>query len=398
MFKKVMTMKNSMKWSAWMLLGGMLVFGLPSCGDDDDPNYNNVTPPTVTIATHGISGMVTAISGDPISGATITATAAGKSFTAQTGADGSYTIGDVNATGKIELTAAADGKQAAAATVEIPSDGKAHQVAANFVLANVAQEVAFTGEAQEVAVEIEKPNVVAAEDAVTMTMAIPAGAAEGKMEITPIYAGADNSGLRAAQQMTVGGLSLAAVKDNGMIKEAIGVSVDLGAEVASACKVMNGDVEVASKVKGGILLFDVTGFGVYRIVSSIDISTKTSTEKISVSGNFDNLYGAADLTVDAVNYTYKVGGKIDAPKGKSAAFAYSILSGIVNVSTVKEMTGSYPLNLVLPIGTAASVSGAQAVETTTVSCFGSSLSATKYGAVALSISTYNRQHTGGSIN
>ena len=110
------------------------------------------------------------------------------------------------------------------------------------------------------------------------------------------------------------------------------------------------------------------------------------------------MYGAADLTVDAVNYTYKVGGKIDAPKGKSAAFAYSILSGIVNVSTVKEMTGSYPLNLVLPIGTAASVSGAQAVETTTVSCFGSSLSATKYGAVALSISTYNRQHTGGSIN
>ena len=116
-----------------MLLGGMLVFGLPSCGDDDDPNYNNVTPPTVTIATHGISGMVTAISGDPISGATITATAAGKSFTAQTGADGSYTIGDVNATGKIELTAAADGKQAGAATVEIPSDGKAHQAAANFV-------------------------------------------------------------------------------------------------------------------------------------------------------------------------------------------------------------------------------------------------------------------------
>lgn len=400
MFKKVMTMKNAMKWSAWMLLGGMLVFGLPSCGDDDDPNYNNVTPPTVTIATHGISGMVTAISGDPISGATITATAAGKSFTAQTGADGSYTIGDVNATGKIELTAAADGKQAGAATVEIPSDGKAHQAAANFVLANVAQEVVFTGEAQEVAVEIEKPNVVAAEDAVTMSLSIPAGAAKGKVTIAPIYPGADNSGLRAAQQMTVGGLAMAQAKDNGLVdfNEAIGVSVDLGAEVASACKVMNGDKEVASKVNGGILLFDVTGFGIYRIVFPIDISTKTSTEKISVSGNFDNLYGAANLTVDAVNYTYKVGGKIDAPKGKSAAFAYSILSGIVNVSTVKEMTGSYPLNLVLPIGTAASVSGAQAVETTTVSYYGSSLSATKYGAVALSISTYNRQHTGGSIN
>ena len=298
------------------------------------------------------------------------------------------------------MTAAADGKQAGAATVEIPSDGKAHQAAANFVLANVAQEVVFTGEAQEVAVEIEKPNVVAAEDAVTMSLSIPAGAAKGKVTIAPIYPGADNSGLRAAQQMTVGGLAMAQAKDNGLVdfNEAIGVSVDLGAEVASACKVMNGDKEVASKVNGGILLFDVTGFGIYRIVFPIDISTKTSTEKISVSGNFDNLYGAANLTVDAVNYTYKVGGKIDAPKGKSAAFAYSILSGIVNVSTVKEMTGSYPLNLVLPIGTAASVSGAQAVETTTVSCFGSSLSATKYGAVALSISTYNRQHTGGSIN
>lgn len=397
MFKKVMTMKNAMKWSAWMLLGGMLAFGLPSCGDDD-PNYENVTPPTVTISTHGISGMVTAISGDPISGATITATAAGKSFTAQTGADGSYTIGDVNATGKIELTAAADGKQTAAATVEIPSDGKAHQAAANFVLANEAKVVAFTGEAQNVAVEMEKAAAVAAEDAVTITMAAPAEAAKGEVEIAPIYANVANLGLRAAQQMTVGGLALTAKAADATIAKAIPVSVDLGAEVAATCKVMNGDHEIASKVNGNFLVFDVTDFGRYTIVSNIEISSKTGSEKISVSGNFDNLNGASNLTVDAVNYTYKVGGKMDAPKGKSAVILYGVLAAVANGSTVKEMTGSYPLNLVLPIGTAASVSGSQAVKTTTVSGFGVSLSATSYGAVSISISTYNRQHTGGSIN
>lgn len=389
-----------------MLLGGLLVLGLPGCGDDDDPinndpSYEDVVPPTVTISQHGISGMVAAISGDPISGATVTANVGGKSYTATTGADGSYSIAEVASTGKVELTATAEGKQDGAATVEIPSDGKAHQVSANFVLTNVAQVVAFTGEEQKIEVEVEKSSAVAAEDAVEIALDVPEDAAEGEIEITPIYAGVDNSGLRAAQRMVLSGLSLARKSDNAKIKKAIPVRINVGKEIAAGSKVIAdkgaGAMEIAFQVEGDEVMFDVDDFGSYSIVADVEISTSSSSEKISVSGNFDNLNGASDLTVAAISYTYKVGGQLDAPKGKAGAMLHSILTGMANGSNVKEMTGSYPLNLVLPIGTAASVSGSQSVTKITVSGFGTSMSATQYGGVSISISTYNRQHTGGSV-
>ena len=103
------------------------------------------------------------------------------------------------------------------------------------------------------------------------------------------------------------------------------------------------------------------------------------------------------MTVGSISYTYKIGGELDAPKGKAAAMLHSILSGKVNGSKVKEVTGSYPLNLVLPAGTAATVTGSQAMTTVSVSGFGQSLSATTYGSVTITVNTYNRYHSGGSV-
>lgn len=399
-------MKKVMKWSAWMLMGGLLTLGLPGCGDDDDPikdpSYEDVVPdaPAVTISTHGISGVVSAISGDPISGATVTASASGKTFTATTGEDGTYTINEVSATGAITVTASAEGKQDGSAEVSIPSDGKAHQVAANFVLANVAQTVAFTGEEQAIAVEMEKSNQVAAEDAVTIDLNVPAGAAEGEVEITPIYAGDTNSNLRAAQQMVISGLKLDRKGDNAKINKAIPVTFNVGKDVAAGCKVFankgDGASEIQFTVDGDNVTFDVDDFGSYSIAADIEVSESSSSASLSISGSFDNLNGASDLTVGSISYSYKVGGQMDAPKGKAAAMLHSILAGRVNGS-VADATGSYPLNLVLPAGTAASVSGSQSVTKVTVSGFGTSMSATTYGGVSISISTYNRNHNGGSV-
>lgn len=391
-----------------MLMGGLLTLGLPGCGDDDDPipddpSYEDVVPdaPAVTISTHGISGVVSAISGDPISGATVTASASGKTFTATTGEDGTYTINEVSATGAVTVTVSAEGKQDGSAEVSIPSDGKAHQVAANFVLANVAQTVAFTGEEQTIAVEVEKSNEVAEEDAVSIDLNVPAGAAEGEIELMPIYAGDENSNLRAAQQMVISGLKLDRKSDDAKINKAIPTKFNVGKEIAAGCKVLanhgEGAKEISFSIDGDNVAFDVDDFGSYTIVADIEVSESTSSSPISVSGSFDNLNGSSDLTVGSISYTYKIGGELDAPKGKAAAMLHSILSGKVNGSKVKEATGSYPLNLVLPAGTAASVSGSQSVTKVTVSGFGTSMSATTYGGVSISISTYNRNHNGGSV-
>lgn len=50
-------MYNFMKKGAFMLLVACLAMGMASCSDDD-PDYSNVTPPTVAV-THSISGRVT---------------------------------------------------------------------------------------------------------------------------------------------------------------------------------------------------------------------------------------------------------------------------------------------------------------------------------------------------
>mgnify|MGYP000692253768 CR=1 FL=1 len=52
-------MYNFMKKGAFMLLVACLAMGMASCSDDD-PDYSNVTPPTVAV-THSISGRVTGL-------------------------------------------------------------------------------------------------------------------------------------------------------------------------------------------------------------------------------------------------------------------------------------------------------------------------------------------------
>ena len=396
----VMTMKRVMKWGAWMLMGGLLTLALPGCGDD--PSYEDVVPdaPTVTITTHGVSGVVTAMSGDPISGATVTAAAAGQSFSATTGADGTYVIHDVTVTGTITVTAAAEGKQESAVDVSIPSDGKAHQAAANFMLANAAKSVKLTGEDQVIIVEVETSKVVM-EDSTLFVMNVPAAAAEGEFELAPIYPGDANAALRAQEPTTLVGLSVTGKGEHSKIGKAFPTSCNVGKEIANQCKVMankgNGLQEIPFAVEEDHVVFDVDEFGLYYVIGDVEVSVSSSSIPIAVSGNFDNLHGASDLTVGSIAYTYWVGGELDAPKGKAAAMLHGVLQGRVNSSTVQERTGSYPLDLVLPVGTAASVSGTQTVAVITVSGFGLSLSAKVYGGVSITVSTYNRNHSGGIV-
>ena len=76
-------MYNFMKKGAFMLLVACLAMGMASCSDDD-PDYSNVTPPTVAV-THSISGRVTGVDGEGIS-----ATVSMGGTSATTKADGTF--------------------------------------------------------------------------------------------------------------------------------------------------------------------------------------------------------------------------------------------------------------------------------------------------------------------
>lgn len=63
-------MKSYLRFGVFALLGIALAFGATSCSDDD-PDYSNVTPPTVA-QVHNISGSIAGMDGNGISGATVT--------------------------------------------------------------------------------------------------------------------------------------------------------------------------------------------------------------------------------------------------------------------------------------------------------------------------------------
>ena len=58
-------------------------------------------------------------------------------------------------------------------------------------------------------------------------------------------------------------------------------------------------------------------------------------------------------------------------------------------------TGTYPINVTLPVGTAMDISGQQEVTTLTASALGRSVSGKQYGTASLITLTWHRQHTGG---
>ena len=102
-----------------------------------------------------------------------------------------------------------------------------------------------------------------------------------------------------------------------------------------------------------------------------------------------------DMQANNVTYIYKQGGEIGVATGHLNAQLRQILAHRIKGNKVTTATGTYPLNVTLPVGTALTLSGSQQLTTITASCSGKSASGKVYGSVSVAAATYNRQHTGG---
>lgn len=92
----------------------------------------------------------------------------------------------------------------------------------------------------------------------------------------------------------------------------------------------------------------------------------------------------------------KIGTEIESfGTNRVTAYLVEILARIAGAS-VTTATGNYPINVILPVGTALTISGQQEVKALSVSALGRSVSGRQYGSVAIVTRTYNREHTGGS--
>ena len=392
-------MKKFMNFGVLALLGMALTFGMTSCSDDD-PDYSNVTPPTVELAKANISGMVTTIGGKPIEGARVSALMGSDMLTAMTDANGEYKLEGVK-NGTYTMQAIADGKQTMSGSVTV-ADGET--AAWNTRLSNEATTVSVS-QTEETSVEVVTETLENNEEArVTTVTVVPAAAVEEGEEIivTPVYS-TDYVATKAAttKDFMVMGINISCSNPNAVLKAPIKLTFDLTDDVIAQIKPMkevNGSwVEAEVTEEGEKVVFTVDAFTTYSLFINATLNQNASTETISFAqAEYDNLYGASEMSVGTATYTYKMGSEIGQHSNLLGAYLAEILAQQMAGSTVKTVNGSYEINVTLPIGTALTLSGKQAVETTSIAAGSTTVSGKSYGKVSVTANTYNRQHNGGT--
>lgn len=393
-------MKKFMNFGVLALLGMALTFGMTSCSDDD-PDYSNVTPPTVELAKANISGMVTTIGGKPIAGAEVTAKLGSTTLSATTNADGEYTLEGLAENGTYTMTATASGKQSVTGSVTV---NKGETAAWNTRLSNEATTISVS-QTEETSVEVVTETLENNEEArVTTVTVIPAGAVEEGEEIiiTPVYS-TDYVATKAAttKDFMLMGINISCSNPNAVLKAPIKLTFDLTDNVIEQLKPMkevDGNwVEAEVTEEGEKVVFTVDAFTTYSLFINATLNQNASTEAISFAqAEYDNLYGASEMSVGTATYTYKMGSEIGQHSNLLGAYLAEILAQQMAGSTVKTVNGSYEINVTLPIGTALTLSGKQAVETTSIAAGSTTVSGKSYGKVSVTANTYNRQHNGGT--
>ena len=102
------------------------------------------------------------------------------------------------------------------------------------------------------------------------------------------------------------------------------------------------------------------------------------------------------MNVGTANFTYKSGAEITTKgTGKLAAYLIEILTRELRGIQVKDITGKYPVNVTLPVGTKLTLEGTQKVNAISVTANNKSVTGKKYGDVTINTRTSNRTHNGG---
>lgn len=387
------------KFGVLALLGLALTFSATSCSDDD-PDYSNVTPPTVAV-THSISGRVTGIDGEGLS-----ATVSINGTSATTGTDGTFVFENV-AAGTYTLKAEASGKESKETSVTV-SDGDSNNPVWNVTLSNKGTEITVNADGSangSVTSETLKDNE---EGEIEMTLTAPTGAVEAGAQIivTPIYSTdeVDQVSLRSVTRATGStlliGTRVSCSNALATLQQPVKLEYDVDPDMAktiTAQKYVDGQwVDAEYTVEGGKVTVVADQFTSYSLLCIASLTTSVSSEAVSFTpDSWDNLYGSGDMSVSSASYSYKIGTDVPTSNSKVMAYLVEIVARAAGAG-VTTVTGTYPINVTLPVGTAMSISGKQEVITHTASALGISVSGKQYGTVSVVTSTWNRQHTGGS--
>lgn len=402
-------MKSFLKWGALGVFSMGLMMGVTACSDDD-PDYSNVTPPTVASVASTLGGIVSDKSGDVIVGANVTLEGNGtEAKTVQTGNDGVYLFEDVTP-GTYTVSVEADGKIGATSAVTVENSDVMQRYVWNVALAaDVEEQIAVsTTEETSGAVNTEtlKGNEVAE---VEVSAVVPADAVAGVEEgqevvvsVKPVYsvAEAEESASRAQTELMLVGSELACNVEGATLKEPVELRFAVDQTLADAATVKvykNGQWSaVSERVEGNDIVVEANDFAVYGVFATVDYTTSDSQQAVSFTQNvWDNLYGSQNMTVASASYSFKAGAEIETTASdKMTGLLIEKLAQMYTAAST-TVTRSYPLNVTLPIGTRLEISGSQTITTVSMSGLGSNATLKQYGDVTVKVQTSNRQHTGG---
>lgn len=381
-----------------MLLIAGLTMGVAGCSDDD-PDYDNVTPPVVEVASNTLTGVITSLSGEGISGAKVSL---GADNSATTDANGVYLFKDVKA-GTYQLKAEAEGKLSHTGTLTVADVKKAQNLVWNAALASdVKKEVSVSADAPSEG-KVETETLKGNEEAkVEVKAEIAAGTVDTdvKVIISPLYREEDVVTRAAGETMLVGA-ALSCDKEGVSLKKAIELSFELDTELAGKVEVKqykNGEwVKADSRVEDSHVVVAASEFASYGLFLGVEFSEKKSTEAVEFEqSKWDNLYGSKDMSVGEAAYTYKAGTEIST-EGTVSKLTALLIEELAQRfgATATTLNGSYPINVTLPVGTMLEISGVQEEWGVSASALGKSASGTCHGNVVIEVATSNRQHTGG---
>lgn len=391
-------MYNFVRRGAYMLLIAGLTMGVAGCSDDD-PDYDNVTPPVVEVASNTLTGVITSLSGEGISGAKVSL---GADNSATTDANGVYLFKDVKA-GTYQLKAEAEGKLSHTGTLTVADVKKAQNLVWNAALASdVKKEVGVSADAPSEG-KVETETLKGNEEAkVEMKVEVAAGTGDTdvKVIISPLYREEDVVTRAAGETMLVGA-ALSCDKEGVSLKKAIELSFELDTELAGKVEVKqykNGEwVKADSRVEDSHVVVAASEFASYGLFLGVEFSEKKSTEAVEFEqSKWDNLYGSKDMSVGEAAYTYKAGTEIST-EGTVSKLTALLIEELAQRfgATATTLNGSYPINVTLPVGTMLEISGVQEEWGVSASALGKSASGTCHGNVVIEVATSNRQHTGG---
>ena len=163
------------------------------------------------------------------------------------------------------------------------------------------------------------------------------------------------------------------------LREPLNLVYDVDPDVATALtaqKYVNGQwVDADYTVEGNKVTVIADSFTSYTLLLGAEVTSSSSSEAVSFGqDSWDNLYGSGDMSVSSASYAYKIGTEIESfGTNRVTAYLVEILARIAGAS-VTTATGNYPINVILPVGTALTISGQQEVKALSVSALGRSVS------------------------